>query len=149
MDFSYILERLPHRYPFLFVDKVLELEAGVHGVGIKNITYNEPYFAGHFPEEPLVPGVLLIEMIAQMGAIVAQSVEGGSKDKVGYFAQVKNFKFVNKAVPGEQLRIEVNNSIVFGNYLEIDGIITKEAAVVAKGKLIVTNKDEDSGILSD
>jgi 3-hydroxyacyl-[acyl-carrier-protein] dehydratase len=101
-----IQEIIPHRYPFLLVDKVEELEIGKRAVGYKNVTINEHFFAGHFPAEPVMPGVLIIEALAQVGAIALLSVEE-YKGKIAYFGGINKAKFRRKVVPGDVLRLEV------------------------------------------
>ena len=93
-----IQEIIPHRHPFLLVDCVEELEPGVRAVGYKSVTYNEPYFAGHFPQEPVMPGVLIVEALAQTGAVAILSVEE-NKGKTAYFGAMNNVKFKKKVVP--------------------------------------------------
>lgn len=143
MPYNSIFDKLPHRYPFLFIDKIISIDSKYKGKGLKNITINEPYFQGHFPREPIVPGVILIEMIAQMGAIVSQEEEIDNADTVGYIAQVKNFKFLKMACPGDQLIIDVVLNYPFKNYIEIEGKILCDGAIIAKGTLIGTRKDEN------
>lgn len=100
-----IQEIIPHRHPFLLVDRVEELEPGVRAVGYKAVTYNEPHFQGHFPQEPVMPGVLIVEALAQIGAVAILSVEG-NKGKTAYFGAMNNVKFKKKVVPGDVLRLE-------------------------------------------
>ena len=100
-----IMEQLPHRYPFLLVDRVLEFEAGKRIVAIKNVTINEPFFNGHFPGYPVMPGVLIVEALAQAGGIVALKALGGGK-RIAYFGGIDNCKFRRPVVPGDQLRLE-------------------------------------------
>lgn len=113
LDIVQIMELLPHRYPFLLVDKIIELEPGKRSVGIKNVTMNEPFFQGHFPGFPVMPGVLIIEAMAQVAAILAyQTAEGGAKDKVSYFMAIDNARFRKPVKPGDTLRIEVETMFV-------------------------------------
>ncbi len=111
LDINDIQRYIYHRYPFLLVDRVLEYRPGEYGVGIKNVTCNEPFFQGHFPGQPIFPGVLMIEAVAQLAAVVlGTAIEKTSKDGssvMGYFAAVKNFKFKQKVIPGDQLRLTV------------------------------------------
>ena len=100
-----IQEIIPHRHPFLLVDCVEELEPGVRAVGYKSVTYNEPYFAGHFPQEPVMPGVLIVEALAQAGAVAILS-EPKNQGKVAYFGGIDKCKFKGKVVPGDKLRLE-------------------------------------------
>jgi len=97
---------IPHRYPFLLVDKVLEMTPGERCVGIKNVTVNEPFFQGHFPSKPLMPGVLIVEAMAQVGAIALMSLED-NKDKLAVFAGIDKVRFKKQVLPGDTLRIEV------------------------------------------
>lgn len=97
---------LPHRYPFLLIDRVLEVEPLKRAVGIKNVTFNEYFFQGHFPNEPVMPGVLIIEALAQLGAVAMLSHES-FKGKTAYFGGIKSARFRRKVVPGDTLRLEV------------------------------------------
>ena len=106
-DLRWILETLPHRYPMLLVDRVLDLEPGKRITAIKNVTINEPYFQGHFPGQPVVPGVLLIEGIAQTGGILLLNDVKDRSEKLLYFMAIDKARFRKPAVPGDQLRYEV------------------------------------------
>lgn len=97
---------VPHRYPFLLVDKIIELEVGKRAVGIKNVTINEPFFQGHFPGQPLMPGVLIVEAMAQVAAVTCMGAEE-NQGKLGVFAGIDNCKFRRQVVPGDTLRMEV------------------------------------------
>lgn len=121
-----IMEIIPHRQPFLLVDTIEELEPGVRAVGRKCVSYNEPFFAGHFPQEPVMPGVLIIEALAQVGAVSLLSVEE-FKGKTGYFGAINNAKFRNKVVPGDVLTLEVE--------------IIKRKGPVGVGKAVAKNQD--------
>lgn len=108
LDILQIQQLLPHRYPFLLVDKVIECEPGVRLVGIKNVTFNEPFFQGHFPSQPIFPGVLIMEALAQATALLTSQ----SDDKIGegatyFLAGIDNARFKRQVIPGDQLRLEV------------------------------------------
>lgn len=112
---------IPHRYPFLLVDKVLEIEEGKRVVGIKNVSINEPFFQGHFPDYPVMPGVLILEALAQVGAIAVLGIEE-NKGKIGFLAGVDKCRFKRQVKPGDQLRLEVE-------ILRMKGPIGKGSAV--------------------
>lgn len=101
-----IQEIIPHRYPFLLVDRIEEMEVGKSAVGIKNVTINEPFFQGHFPGHPVMPGVLIVEALAQVGAIALLSSEE-YKGKLALFAGIDEIRFKKQVVPGDVLRLEV------------------------------------------
>lgn len=127
MNIQEIMETIPHRYPFLLIDRVLEIEEGKKITAIKNVTMNEQFFQGHFPVEPVMPGVLIIEAMAQAGAIAILSMEE-YKGKLVYFGGIDNAKFRGKVVPGDTLRFEV----------EI--VKLKKVAGIGKGAVYVGDK---------
>jgi 3-hydroxyacyl-[acyl-carrier-protein] dehydratase len=106
LNIDQIKELIPHRYPFLLVDRILELEVGKKAVGIKNVSVNEPFFQGHFPEYPIMPGVLIVEAMAQVGAVAMMSMEE-NKGKLGVFAGIDKVRFKKEVRPGDTLRMEV------------------------------------------
>ncbi len=106
LNIDEILKILPHRTPFLLIDRIDEMEPGKRAVGTKCVSFNEPYFAGHFPGMPVMPGVLIIEALAQVGAVALLSEEE-NKGKVAFFGGIDNARFKDKVVPGDVLRLEV------------------------------------------
>lgn len=106
LNINEIKKILPHREPFLLIDKIEEVIPGEKAIGYKNVTYNEYFFRGHFPEEPVMPGVLIIEALAQTGGVAILSLEE-LKGKIAYFGGIKNARFKEKVIPGDVLRLEV------------------------------------------
>lgn len=125
MGIKEILEVLPHKYPMLLIDKVIEINPGVSVKAIKNVTINEDFFNGHFPGEPIMPGVLLVESMAQAG-IVAMLTKEEFKGKLGVFTKIKEVKFRRQVIPGDVLEIFVELTKLRGNYGFAKGIITVE-----------------------
>jgi beta-hydroxyacyl-ACP dehydratase FabZ len=107
IDIDEIQKILPHRYPFLLVDRIIELDPGKKIVGIKNVTFNEPFFPGHFPGKPIMPGVLIIEAMAQVGGILLLSEVEDRENKLVYFAGIDEARFRKPVTPGDQIRFEV------------------------------------------
>lgn len=107
MDSLAIQAYLPHRYPFLFVDRIVEIEQHKRAVGLKNVTYNEPFFRGHFPERPVMPGVLILEAMAQVAGVLAFYSLGGRRGHIPLFTGIDKAKFRTPVVPGDQLRLEL------------------------------------------
>jgi len=137
-DIQRLLELLPHRYPFLLVDRIIEARSDEYGVGIKNVTINEPHFQGHFPERPVMPGVLLIEGMAQTaGALCVASQAVGSKPSVVYLMTIDKAKFRKPVVPGDQVRFQMTrtakrrNMWWFRGEAMVDGALVCEAEVSA------------------
>jgi len=130
-----IQEIIPHRYPFLLIDRIDELEPGVSCVAIKNVSVNEMHFMGHFPQEHIMPGVLIVEAMAQAGAVIILSVEE-NKGKIAYFAGIEKCKFKRKVVPGDTLRIEVEITKQRGpiGYGKATAYVEEQIAVVGEIK---------------
>ena len=129
-----IMTIIPHRSPFLLVDRIEEMEVGKRAVGKKCVTYNEPFFAGHFPQEPVMPGVLIIEALAQVGAVCCLSAEE-NKGKIGFLGGVNKAKFRGKVVPGDVLNLEVEMIRVKGPVGVGKGTATVDGKVVASGEI--------------
>lgn len=134
IDIRRIMELLPHRYPFLLVDRVLELEPGVRIKAYKNVTFNENFFQGHFPGEPIMPGVLILEALAQAGGIfVGSTLKGPMGDKLFLFTGIDEAKFRRPVVPGDQLLLEAELIRHKLNIWKMKGRATVEGALVAEG----------------
>jgi beta-hydroxyacyl-ACP dehydratase FabZ len=133
-----ILGFLPHRYPFLLVDRVLSMEPGKSIAALKNVTYNEPFFQGHFPEMPIMPGVLIVEAIAQAGGILIYHTVPNPETKLVLLAKIENTKFRKPVVPGDQLRLEAHLLKLRGNFLQLQGRALVEGEVVVEGILMAS-----------
>ncbi len=125
---------LPHRYPFLLVDKITEMDEGKSIKGIKNVTVNEPFFQGHFPGNPIMPGVLICEALAQVGAVLLLSMEE-NKGKLGVFTGINNFKFRRQVVPGDTLELSAELLTYRHGMGKAEVCATVEGQVAAKGEI--------------
>ncbi len=134
LNSNQIQEIIPHRYPFMLVDRVIELEEGVKATGIKNVTANEPFFQGHFPSEHVMPGVLIIEALAQVGAIAILKKEE-NKGKIAYFASINNCKFRRKVIPGDTLTLSIEIVKSRSNFGVGKAIATVDGAVACEAEL--------------
>ena len=135
MDIRQIMEKLPHRYPFLLLDRVLEFESGVRLKAFKNVTINEPFFQGHFPGLPVMPGVLILEALAQAGGVfVMATTDETPKDKVFLFTGINKVKFRKPVLPGDQLVLEVSHEKHKMNIWRMKGVATVDGVVVAQGE---------------
>ncbi|MEE9206838.1 MAG: 3-hydroxyacyl-ACP dehydratase FabZ [Gemmatimonadota bacterium] len=137
-DIRDILGHLPHRYPFLLVDRVLELEPGQRVVALKNVTINEPFFPGHFPGHPIMPGVLIVEALAQAGGLMLMEELEDPASKVVYFMSLNDVKFRRPVTPGDQLVLEVEmlqsrrNTRKMRGVARVDGQVATEATMMAQ-----------------
>ncbi len=138
IDINRVMQMIPHRYPFLMVDKVIDVRPSVGATGIKNVSIGEPCFQGHFPNLPIMPGVLIIEAIAQTAAVlVVETLGPGVEGKPVYFMSVDNARFRRPVLPGDTLHIEVNKERSRGNVwrfkgeAKVEGVLMAEATVTA------------------
>ena len=137
LDVVAIQHLLPHRYPFLLVDRVTEFEANKRVLGIKNVTINEPFFNGHFPGHPVMPGVLVIEALAQTGGILTQlSHQAAATDKLFYLVKIDNAKFSRMVVPGDRLELHVELKRTIRNMALYQGIARVDGEQVACAEIL-------------
>jgi 3-hydroxyacyl-[acyl-carrier-protein] dehydratase len=139
-----IRELIPHRYPFLLVDRIEEVEPGVRAVGIKNVTQNEPFFEGHFPDYPVMPGVLIVEALAQVGAVGVMSKEE-FRGKLALFAGIDGVRFRRQVIPGDVLRLEVEISRLRGVAGRGKGSATVNGERVCEADLMFAFADRVEG----
>ncbi|MFF5994886.1 3-hydroxyacyl-ACP dehydratase FabZ [Lysinibacillus sp. KU-BSD001] len=129
-----IKEIIPHRYPFLLVDRIFEVEEGKRAVGIKNVTANEEFFIGHFPDYPVMPGVLIVEALAQVSAVI-MLMKDENRGKLGLFAGIDRCRFKKQVHPGDQLRLEVEITRVRGSIAKAKAIATVEGEVACEAEV--------------
>lgn len=143
LDITEILKYLPHRYPFLLVDRVVELDEGKRIVALKNVTMNEPFFPGHFPHHPVMPGVLIVEAMAQAAAVLSFKSMGTVPDEnqVVYFAGIDNVRFKRPVMPGDQLLMEVEITANKRNIYKYRGVARVDGEVAAEAELMCALKN--------
>jgi 3-hydroxyacyl-[acyl-carrier-protein] dehydratase len=143
LNIETIQQLLPHRYPFLLVDRVTEFEPGKRIVAYKNVSYNEPFFAGHFPERKVMPGVLIVEALAQAGGLITQIGYGDeAKNKLFYLVKVDNVKFSCPVVPGDRLEMEVVVKRTIRNMALYEGIARVDGKQVACAEVLCAETDK-------
>jgi len=137
-----IMKVLPHRYPFLLVDRIIEIEEKKRIVGLKNVTINEPFFQGHFPGHPVMPGVLIIEAMAQVGGVMLLGTADDPDTKVAYFMSLDNVKFRRPVKPGDQLRFELEVVQIRGKVCRMKGIAKVDGEIVAEAEMAAMIRDK-------
>ncbi|MDH4132936.1 MAG: 3-hydroxyacyl-ACP dehydratase FabZ [Gemmatimonadota bacterium] len=142
MDIMQIMNHLPHRYPFLLVDRVLEIEGTRRIVGLKNVSINEAFFQGHFPGHPVMPGVLIVEAMAQTGGLLLLEQVKDREGKLFYFMALDNVKFRRPVVPGDQLRMEVEMLQFRGKTARMKGVAYVEGQVATEAEMMACIVDK-------
>jgi 3-hydroxyacyl-[acyl-carrier-protein] dehydratase len=143
IDIGRLMQLLPHRYPFLLIDRIVDVVAAESATGIKNVSINEPHFQGHFPQRPVMPGVLIIEAMAQTaGALVVHSLGAGAEGKLVYFMTIENARFRRPVVPGDQLMIHVRKERSRGNVWKFNGEAKVAGVLVAEATYSAMILDE-------
>lgn len=143
LNINEIMKIIPHRYPFLLVDRIDDLVPGERAVGVKNVTINEPFFAGHFPNSPVMPGVLILEAMAQVGAVMGLMDWPDRERKVIYIVSIDSAKFRRPVVPGDQLRLEVRVQSERSKFTKLRGEATVEGKLVAEAVITCAAMDRE------
>jgi beta-hydroxyacyl-ACP dehydratase FabZ len=145
MEIGQILEILPHRYPFLLVDRILEIEPGKRAVGLKNVTFNEPFFQGHFPGRPIMPGVLILEAMAQVAGVLLLNDVPDRHKKLIYFTGIDSAKFRRPVVPGDQIRFEVEILKLRARACKLRGTAMVDQQLAAEAEILSAMVDREEG----
>jgi 3-hydroxyacyl-[acyl-carrier-protein] dehydratase len=147
IDVTQIMKMIPHRYPILLVDRIIEINSGHSAIGLKNVTINEPHFEGHFPGYPVMPGVLIVEAMAQTAAIVVVDFLGeATAGKVVYFMTIENARFRKPVVPGDTVHIHVEKIQSRGTVWKFKGVAKVDGKVCAEATFSAMISDKDSAV---
>ncbi len=143
LDILGIMKLIPHRYPFLMIDRVVDIVPGQSATGIKNVSANEPYFQGHFPQQPIMPGVLVIEAMAQTSAVlVVETLKGSAVGKLVYFMSIQGARFRRPVVPGDRLLVHVSKLQRRGNVWKFNGEARVDGVLMADAKFSAMIMDD-------
>jgi 3-hydroxyacyl-[acyl-carrier-protein] dehydratase len=137
MDLNEILQRLPHSFPFRMIDRILEIEPGKKAIALKNVSIDEPFFQGHFPKEPILPGVLIVEALAQTGGLAFQLSFEEENEGVPILARIEEFRFKRRVIPGDQIILEAEVQLIFSNLAKVKVSARVEGEVVGEGSLVL------------
>lgn len=144
IEVTELFKLLPHRYPFLMIDRIIDIETDQKAVGIKNVTVNEPHFTGHFPNEPIMPGVLIVEAMAQTAGAVCAKFNSADEQKLVYFMTIDDARFRQPVVPGDVLELHVNKTKQRGNIFKYDCIAMVNGKKVAEAKIGAMMVDQEN-----
>jgi 3-hydroxyacyl-[acyl-carrier-protein] dehydratase len=142
-DLDESLLRLPHAFPFRMIDRILEIDKGKKAIALKNISIDEPYFLGHFPKEPILPGVLIVEAMAQTGGLAFESSFEKEEERIPVLARIEEFRLKRKVIPGDQLIIEAEVLHVFSGMAKVKVLARVEGDIVAEGMLVLAKRPAD------
>jgi len=137
IDFDEILRSLPHAFPFRMIDRILSIEKGKRATALKNVSMDEPYFLGHFPKKPVLPGVLILEAMAQTGGLAFESSFEKGKEGVPVLASIEEFRLKRRVIPGDQLIIEAEVLRIFSNLAKVKVLVRVQEETVAEGTFVL------------
>ena len=137
MDFDEILRSLPHSFPFRMIDRILDIEKGKRAIALKNVSMDEPYFLGHFPKEPMMPGVLILEAMAQTGGLAFESSFEKGEEGIPVLAKIEEFRLKKRVIPGDQLIIEAEVLHIFSNLAKVKVLAKVAEETVAEGTFVL------------
>ncbi len=137
MDFDEILRSLPHAFPFRMIDRILDIEKGKRAIALKNVSMDEPYFLGHFPKEPIMPGVLILEAMAQTGGLAFESSFEKGEEGIPVLASIEEFRLKKRVIPGDQLIIEAEVLHIFSNLAKVKVLAKVKEETVAEGTFVL------------
>ena len=137
MDFDEILRSLPHAFPFRMIDRILDVEKGKRAIALKNVSIDEPYFSGHFPKEPILPGVLILETMAQTGGLAFESSFEKGEEAIPVLARIEEFRLKKRVIPGDRLIIEAEVLHIFSNLAKVKVVAKVEEETVAEATLVL------------
>ena len=137
MDFDEILRSLPHSFPFRMIDRILDIEKGNRAIALKNVSMDEPYFLGHFPKEPMMPGVLILEAMAQTGGLAFESSFEKGEEGIPVLAKIEEFRLKKRVIPGDQLIIEAEVLHIFSNLAKVKVLARVGEETVAEGTFVL------------
>jgi len=137
MDSDDILKKLPHSFPFRMIDRIIEIEPGKKAIALKNVSMDEPYFLGHFPNEPIMPGVMILEALAQTGGLAFHSSFENEKEGIPFLARIEEFRLKKKVIPGDQIILEAEVQHIFSNLSKVKVLARVGGETVAEGILVL------------
>jgi 3-hydroxyacyl-[acyl-carrier-protein] dehydratase len=143
MDLDEILKNLPHAFPFRMIDRVLEIEKGKKAIALKNVSFDEPYFLGHFRNDPVMPGVLILEAMAQTGGLAFQSSFEKGEEGIPVLARIEEFRWKRGVIPGDQIIIEAEVLHVFSNLAKVRVLARVGEEMIAEGTLVLAKGPSD------
>jgi 3-hydroxyacyl-[acyl-carrier-protein] dehydratase len=132
-----ILQRVPHAFPFRMIDRILEIQKGKKTIALKNVSIDEPYFSGHFPNDPVMPGVLILEAMAQTGGLAFQSSFESGGEGIPVLARVEEFRLKKRVIPGDQIIIEADVLHIFSDLAKVKVLARVQGAIVAEGTVVL------------